>query len=54
MGQWKTLLVTTVFHLLSFFGGAMFVFGAFDDAPGAQLIGCILLAVGIYISIKKI
>lgn len=42
----KNILKTAVIVSLLCFGTFMFIYGEFDDSPGAQLIGCLLAAVG--------
>jgi len=44
--MYKKLIVTSfVFNI--FLGAFMFVFGGADDSPGAQLLGLIVVVVGI-------
>lgn len=40
---------------LVLFGGFMFVYGEYDDSPGGQLLGLVLVIIGIFglVKIKK-
>lgn len=40
-----TLLICSV--LLAALGGAMFVYGGYDDSPGGQLLGVVMVLGGI-------
>lgn len=39
--------------LLSAFGVLVFVFGGYDDSPGAQGLGVLLLSIGLYMLYKR-
>lgn len=39
--------------LLILFGAFLFVYGGYDDSPGAQLLGVFLVAAGIFTAIKS-
>jgi hypothetical protein len=43
----------TLFLLLALFGAFMVVYGGYDDSPGAQLLGLVVIVVGIFGVIKS-
>ncbi|NMB48758.1 hypothetical protein GYA13_05000 [Candidatus Kuenenbacteria bacterium] len=49
----KKVLKFTLFILLILFGIFMFIYGGYDDSPGAQLLG-IVAAIGGVVGIIKI
>lgn len=42
----KTKILFSVLAIL--FGAFMFVYGEFDDSPGGQLLGLVLVAAGVW------
>lgn len=44
----KYYLKTTISILTLVLGIFMFIYGGFDDSPGAQLLGFIMFAIGVY------
>ena len=45
--------ILLIFILLILFGAFMIVYGGYDDSPGAQALGLILLVIGIVGLIKN-
>jgi len=48
-----SILKKIFFVFAIIFGGFLFVFGGYDDSPGAQLLGLIIVAVTIFLAIKN-
>ena len=45
-------LLGVSFIVIAALGGAMMVFSAYDDSPGGQLLGVLLIAVAAFLSVK--
>ncbi|MFA5154921.1 MAG: hypothetical protein WC453_00650 [Patescibacteria group bacterium] len=46
----KLLIILIIFAIL--FGVFLFIFGGYDDSPGAQLLGLLLVVIGIVFIFK--
>lgn len=56
MNNWKKIRAIIYFVLLMAFGVFIFIYGGYDDSPGAQLLGLIVFLIsiiGIYRSVRK-
>lgn len=52
MDKLKNILKMLSFLALIFLGALMFVYGEYDDSPGGQLLGLIVIIFGIVAMIK--
>lgn len=49
----KKILYSTLKILSILFGIFLFIFGGYDDSPGAQMLGLILVVIGVVFIFKK-
>jgi LPXTG-motif cell wall-anchored protein len=47
----KTKILLSILAIL--FGVFMFVYGGYDDSPGGQLLGVLLVGAGVWIFVKN-
>ncbi|OGY94065.1 MAG: hypothetical protein A2406_00330 [Candidatus Komeilibacteria bacterium RIFOXYC1_FULL_37_11] len=53
MNKGKYISKIILFILLILFGIFLFVYGGYDDSPGAQLLGLVIVIVGIISLVKN-